>query len=188
MIRLFPKNKLDKSVERKMSLPLKYKTNNILNASQLNKLVKNIDIVEKINIHNDKLNKCDTVDKIKLGKEIGKGQEGSVFIVENEENELNYKNVDLVIKKSTTMIESEFYRESFISLLLSKEVVNENTINFPLIYDVFTCKTGVKSTKYILMKKLEPFSEIIPSLSQKNRDIILFQLIASIYFMQKNLK
>lgn len=178
----------------KMLIPVPNKPSRLLPRNSLERLLSKIQNFEKIFLTRDfkTLNRCEKLEGVKIGKSLGKGFEGEVF-----------ESSEFVIKVGTLYDKNNAQKEkvtveSLVSLLLAKEVKNGNSINFPAINDVFVCndqspysvsiasKNNPKLVIYTLMERLIDPDEI--KLTNEIFENLVFQLYASIYFIQENFK
>lgn len=136
----------------------------------------------------NRLNKCENLKSLKLGEIIGEGVEGQIF-------ESNGFVIKIGMIEKINSMEEKVAIESLCALLLSEQVKKGNTINFPLINDVFLCdKTNEENytAVYTLMERLIMFMDTNDNLginfTADLMENIILQLLASIYFMQEKFK
>mgnify|MGYP001562310589 CR=1 FL=1 len=172
---------------RKKSLPeIELKPFRLISTKELDdlmvKMTKNIEDFKKAHLISEfkHLNKCENLKKIITGKLIGVGREGFVYELPEDKK--------YVIKISEIQDMGDLLKttvESLASLILANEVRKKNTIHFPITSDVFTCQNSHYDIPhfYMIMEKLEPLK--FHTFSPTDQEILLFQIFASVYFMQE---
>lgn len=109
---------------------------------------------------------------------LGKGVYGKIYDLGHNK----------ILKESDLEVLGEFINESLITVLLSNDVKEKNTVHFPKIYNMFICYSYGNPMTYIKMEKLEPFDSYTWKPEDNHLKTFLVQICATLYFIQKKYK